>query len=182
MLSKEEKIMDLFFENPTKEWHFEEIVRQSKIARSKAYCWLNKFIEKKLIKKYKKKYKMPYYTSNYSSSEYRNRKKLFAITKLYESGFLNHLDSLKKAKTVIIFGSFSRSDWYEKSDIDIFIYGNPEGLKIVEYELKLHRNIQLFICQNKKELSKFGNGLIKNIIKGNLIKGDLGFIGVDINA
>ena len=35
---------------------------------------------------------------------------------------------------------------------------------------------------NKKELSKLGDGLIRNIIKGNLIKGDLDFVDVIVNA
>jgi len=125
---------------------------------------------------------MPYYISNYNSSEYKNKKRIFALTKLYDIGLLNQLESLKKAKTVILFGSFSRSDWYKNSDVDIFIYGDPEGLKIVNYELKLHRDIQLFICQNKKDLAKLGKRLVKNIIEGNLIKGNLDFIKVGINA
>lgn len=182
MKTKEQYVIELFFENPTKEWHFEEIVKEAKIARSKADRWLKRFIKAGLIKKIKKTGSMPYYVSNYSSPQYKNEKKIFTLNKLYESGLLNHLDSLKKAKTVILFGSFSRSDWYTKSDIDIFIYGSPEGLKIADYELKLHKNIQLFICNNKKELRKLGHGLIRNIIKGNLIKGDLDFIEVGISA
>jgi len=182
MKSKENNILELFFNYPTKEWHFEEIVRESKIARSKADSWLKKLLKQKLIKRIKKKGKMPYYISNYESSDYKNNKKLFGLKKLYESGFLNHLESLEKAKTVIVFGSFARSDWYKNSDIDVFIYGNPEGLKLVNYELKLQRDIQPFICQNKKELSKFGNGLIRNIIKGNIIKGNLDFVEVSVNA
>ena len=101
---------------------------------------------------------------------------------LSASGLLNHLDALQKAQTVILFGSFSRSDWYKKSDIDIFIYGDPEGLKIAPYELRLHRDLQLFICQSKEELKKLGKGLIKNIIRGNIIKGNLDFIEVGIHA
>ena len=182
MKSKEEKILELFFEQPTREWHFEEITKEAKIARSKADGWLKKFLQGGLIKKIKKIGKMPYYLSNYDSPEYKNRKKIFALEKLHQSGLLNRLSSLKKAKSVILFGSFSRSDWYKDSDVDIFIYGDPEGLKIVEYELKLHKDIQLFVCQNKEEISKLGEGLIRNIIKGNLIKGDLDFISVNINV
>ena len=182
MQSKEERVMELFFENPTREWHFEEVVKESKIARSKADRWLKKFIKNKIINRIKKRGKMPYYISNYDSSEYKNKKRIFALTRLYDIGLLSQLGSLKKAKTVILFGSFSRSDWYKNSDVDIFIYGDTEGLKVANYELKLHRDIQLFICRNKKDLAKLGKGLIKNIIEGNLIKGNLDFIKVDINA
>ena len=182
MKSKEQKVIELFFNNPTREYHFEEIIKEAKIARSKADGWLKKFIKEGLIKRIKKRGEMPYYISNYTSPKYKNKKKMFALNEIYKSGLLNHLDSLQKAQTIILFGSFSRSDWYKNSDIDIFIYGDPEGFKITNYELKLHRNIQLFVCQNKKELKKLGEGLIRNIVKGNLIKGDIDFIGVEINA
>lgn len=182
MQSKQEHVAELFFENPARQWHFEEILKEAKITRSKADRWLKKFIREGLIKRVKERSKLPYYISNYDSPTYKNRKRIFTLNRLYESGLLNHLYSLKKARTVILFGSFSRSDWYKNSDIDIFIYGDAEGLKIVDYELKLHRDIQLFICQNKEELTKLGSGLIRNILKGNLIKGNLDFIKVDINA
>lgn len=182
MKSKKENIIELFFENPTRQIHFEEILKEAKITRSKANLWLKKLIKEKITKRIKQRDRMPYYISNHEHPSYKNKKRIFALNKLYKSGLLNHLYSLKKAKTVILFGSFSRSDWYKKSDIDIFIYGNPEGLKIVDYELNLHRNIQLFICNDTNELSKLGLGLIKNIIKGDIIKGDIDFIKVNVNA
>jgi len=182
MRSKGDRVLELFFDNPTKEWHFEEIAKQSKIARSKADNWLKRFLKEELIKRVKERGRMPYYLSNYQSPSYQNKKRLFASNKLYDSGLLNHLSSLGKAKTVILFGSFVRSDWYKKSDIDIFIFGDPEGLSIAKYEMKLHRDIQLFIAGNKQELDKLGSGLIKNIIKGNLIKGDMDFVKVDMHA
>ncbi len=182
MESKEKNMVSLFFNEPTKEWHFEEIIRAAKIARSKAYKWLKQLIKEGLIRRVKKQSKMPYYLSNYESPSYKHRKRLFALNQLYSSGFLNHLASLTKAGTVIIFGSFARSDWYSGSDIDLFIYGETEGLKLAEYEMKLNRAIQVFACNKKDDLQKFGEGLIKNIIKGNIVKGNLNFVKVGINA
>lgn len=182
MQSKQDRIIGLFFNQSTREWHFEEILREAEITRSKAIKWLKWFVKEGLICRVKYHGKMPYYVANYESPIYKNRKKIFALNMLYQSGLLNHIYSLKKARTVMLFGSFSRSDWYVNSDIDVFIYGSAEGLKIADYELKLHRDIQVFTCKDNKELSKFGEGLIKNIIKGNLIKGDLDFIEVRTNA
>jgi len=182
MRSKEERMLKLFFENPTKEWHFEEILKAAGLARSKADAWLKRFVKEGLILKIKEKGKMPHYISNYESPAYKNRKKLFALGKLYDSGLLDHLSSLDKAKAVILFGSITRSDWYKDSDIDLFIYGDPEGLKIASYEQKLGRDVQLFICRSKKDLQAMGEGLIRNIIKGNLVKGDIDFVKVGVNA
>jgi len=182
MRSKEDNILGLFFNEPTKEWHFEEIIKAAKIARSKTDKWLKQLIKDGLITRMKARGEMPYYISNYDAPKYRNKKKLFALNSLYWSGFLNHLSSLPKAKTVIIFGSFARSDWYANSDIDLFIYGESEGLKLAEYETKLNREVQVFACNNKEGLHKLGEGLIRNIIQGSIVKGDINFVKVVINA
>ena len=182
MKSKENTILELFFNNPTKHWGFEEIVEEADTARSKADKWLKRFIKSGWIKRIKPKGKMPYYLADYENPSYKNKKRIFALEKLYDTGFLNHLYSLKKTKTIILFGSFTRWDWHSGSDIDLFIYGDLEGLDIAPYELKLHRDIQLFICKNKKDISKLGEGLITNILKGDLIKGDIKPLEVCSNA
>jgi len=181
MESKENIIMEIFFNNPTREWHFEELLRDCKMARSKLSLWLRKFTKEKIIKKIKIKSKMPHYISNHESIEYKNRKRLFGIERLYGCGLIDHLAGLK-ASTIIIFGSFSRSDWYKESDIDIFVYGDIEGLKTAAYETKLGREIQIFHCAGKKDVEKYGSALMKNIVKGDIIKGDIEFVKVEINA
>ena len=121
---------------------------------------------------------MPYYMGIFENPEFQNRKRLFGLKQLTDSGLLNHLSALEKAKLVIIFGSFSRYDWYDHSDIDIFIYGNDDEFEQGKYELKLDREIQLFNAKNKKDLKKMGSGLIQNMIEGFIVKGDLEQLGV----
>ena len=55
MESKEESVLELFFENPTREWHFEEIVKEAKITKAVANKWLKKYVEEGLLKKVKEK-------------------------------------------------------------------------------------------------------------------------------
>ena len=98
---KEENILDLFYNNPTKHWHFEEIIRTAKISRPQVNNWLKKFLKDNLIKKLKPNNKMPYYVADYESFDYQNKKRLFALEKLNNSGFFRHLLELPKAKTII---------------------------------------------------------------------------------
>lgn len=182
MESKEETVLELFFEEPTREWHFEEILKDAKISRSKASIWLRRFMRERLVRRVKEKGKMPHYIGDYESPSYKNRKRLFAMNKLYESGLLDELISLEKARTAIIFGSLTRSDWNKDSDVDLFVYGDTQGLRTAKYEARLGRDIQVFACSNPAELKRLGPGLISNILKGQLIKGDLGFVKVDVNA
>ena len=181
-ISKENKVIALFFNNPTKHWHFEEVLRKSSVSRSKAHKWLLKFTGEKIVKHIKPRREMPYYVGNFENSAYQNRNKIYALEQFYSTGFLNHLSTLPRAKTVIIFGSFSRWDWHEGSDIDIFIYGDDDEFKVIEYETRLNRDIQVFTARTMNDLKKMGEGLISNILTGHLVKGNLDFIEVKLHA
>ncbi len=167
------KIRELFFDYPTKQWHFEQLLKEAGLSRAQTNAWLKRLLKEDLITRVKLRGKMPYYVAQYESPHYRNSKRVFAFTKLHHSGLLDYLASLKKAKTVIIFGSFTRGDWYKDSDIDIFIYGAVPNLSIGEYLTRLKRDIQVFAGKNKEDLQKLGPALLKNIIKGITIKGDI---------
>ncbi len=177
-MKKEDLVLELFFNEPTKQWRFENIILAAKISRPQAAAWLRKFIKEGLVRRIKPHGKMPYYIGNYDSAAYQSRKRLFALNALEKQQFLSHLASLPKAQAVVLFGSFSRWDWHKESDIDIFIYGDPEGFDKGAFRAKLHREIETFVCKNKNELQRFKLGFLRNIAEGYLVKGTLDFIKV----
>lgn len=177
-MKKKDLVLDLFFNEPTKHWHFEEILSTVKISRPQAANWLRKFIKEEIVKRTKPKGKMPYYVGNYESSAYQTRKRLFALNELEKQGFLSHLNSLPKAQAVIMFGSMSRWDWNHESDIDLFVYGDLEGFDKGAFRAKLGREIETFVCKDKEELQRFKPALLRNILEGYLIKGTLDFVQV----
>ena len=73
------------------------------------------------------------------------------MEQIYKSGFAEHLISLKQAKSVVLFGSFARGDWHRGSDIDIFIYGDKNGLDKSKYELKLKRQIEVHLLRQRRK-------------------------------
>lgn len=171
--TKEEKVLELFFNEPSKHWHFKDIIQIAKISRQQANKWLKRFMKEKLVLHIKPTGKMPYFVANFSEPNYKNRKKLFAFSRLCSSGLLSHLQSLAKAKAVIIFGSYARADWDKESDIDIFIYGDAAGFEPVKFWGKIGRVIEPHIFENAKEIRDIRSGLMKNVIKGMIVKGDL---------
>lgn len=180
MRSKEDSVLELFFNIP-KHWHFEELAEKSGLSRDRLNYWLKKFKSQGIIKKVKPKGEMPYYTGSYDNPEFLLKKRLFALKLLTESGLLGHLSTLKDAKVVILFGSFSRWDWYKDSDIDIFIYGNDNDFEQGKYELKLHREIQVHIAKDKNDLRRIDK-MVPYIIAGDFIKGSIEDLGVKIEA
>ena len=73
----------------------------------------------------------------------------------------------------MLFGSIVKGDWYKESDLDIFILGDVPDFDKNIYEHKLNRNIETHIFQCKEEIKKVKTGLIKNIINGYIIKGQV---------
>ena len=169
---KRDSVLALFFNEPTKHWSFTEIVGKSMVSKPQAAQWLKRFIDEGLVRRVKVPGKMPYYLANYERPDYQMKKRVFALEQLERSGFLAHLASLP-AKAVFLFGSMSRWDWYSGSDVDVFIYGDDEGLELGRFEMALHREIEVFVCRDQKELGRFSPGLLHNIIKGYRIKGEL---------
>ena len=172
--SKEENVLKLILENsPLKEWHFEEIVREAKITKLVANKWLKKYVSEGLLKHIKEKKKFPHFTVGINNSVYYSLKRVYALEQLHKSGLIPKLLSLKTAKTIILFGSIIKGDWYKDSDIDIFIFGDISDFDKNIYELKLHTNIELHIFQNKEEIDEVKTGLIRNIVNGYVIKGQI---------
>ena len=172
-MEEKENIKELFFNYSTRHWHFEELLKESGLSRAQTNEWLKRLIKQRLIKKVKKIGKMPYYIANHKSVKFNTLKKIYALRKFEKTGFLEHLSSLKKAKTVTLFGSFARSDWHNESDIDLFIYGSASDFKKGYYETKLNREIQLFNYNNKKELKRLRPEVLSNIASGIHIKGGI---------
>jgi len=167
------KMIELFYNNPTKQWHFEQLLKETGLSRAQTNSWIKKLQQENIIIRNKPTGKMPYYLANYQHPHYQNSKRLYGLEQLHQSGLLDYLVSLEKAQTVIIFGSFARSDWYDQSDIDIFVYGNVENIYVGQFLPKLNREIQIFSAKNEKELKQMGSALMRNIIKGITIKGTL---------
>lgn len=180
-ISKEDDVLELFFNYPSKHWQFKKIKEEIGISDTKLDRWLKIFVQKRLIEKIIDDGKMPYYIANHQSVTYKIKKQIFTLEKLEQSGLLDYLNSMENVKAIVLFGSFSKIDWHKNSDIDIFIYGDITNIEINKYEKILGREIQIFLFKNKTELKKINKELLTNIIKGDIIKGDTNFLQVAIS-
>lgn len=172
--SKEEQVLRIILENsPFKEWHFEEIVREAKVTKAVANKWLKKYVAQGVLHTIKEKGRFPYFTVGADNHRYRSLKRVYALEQLHKSGLLPALLSSKTAKTVILFGSISRGDWYKDSDIDIFILGDSPDFDTGIYERKLHKTIEIHLFKDREELQAVRSGLLKNVINGYVVKGQI---------
>ena len=71
-----------------------------------------------------------------------------------------------------------RSDWITDSDVDVFIYGNNEEMpfdsmwKGLGFQGK-YRTVQVHTSHTKKEMEEVKSGLLKNVLRGYVVKGDI---------
>ncbi len=178
-----ERVKVLFFNESLRKWHFEDVVRESRLSRERVNYFLRQLVNQRMISKTKPRRKMPYYTANIESEKFRFEKRIHGLEMLEKAGLFEHLASLKQIKTAIVFGSFARGDWSKSSDIDLFVYGATDEFEKGRFELKLKRDIQLFGYTDAQKMKKeLDQQLIPNIINGFNVKGSLEPFKVGINA
>jgi predicted nucleotidyltransferase len=171
MIIKSIKLLlaEYFFTNPTAKLRVRQIEREVEIPLPSAIRY-TKELEKEGILKHEIIADIKLYSADRSSKNYLFEKKLFNLSKLYSSGLIDLLISKYSNPTMILFGSYSRGEDVENSDIDIYIQSsNKEKLNLNNFEKKLQRNIQLFILKDLKGITN--KELANNIINGITLNG-----------
>ena len=111
-----------------------------------------------------------FYRADKASSILKDIAKAYWRLKLKRSGILNFLDEKFNYPAIILFGSLSKNETKNDSDIDLAIFTkNKKEINLKEYEKKIGRNIQLFIFSS---LDSIKNKDLKiNIINGYNLSG-----------
>lgn len=158
-----ENIKEYFFVNPTAKLRVREIERILKLPLPSVirYC---KELEKEGILAIIKIGSVNFYTAS-RNERYLLEKKLFNIKQLYESSIIEYLKIELSNPPIILFGSFSKGEDLEESDIDLYIETpSNKMINLEKFEKILKRNIQIL---KHKHLNKITNTHLKNnIING----------------
>ncbi|MGE0792815.1 MAG: ArsR family transcriptional regulator [Candidatus Woesearchaeota archaeon] len=169
---KELNILKLFFEEPRREFNVREIARILKISPATASKELKELVEKNILS-YKKERIYHLYQANFNSEEYKDIKIYYNIRKLKISNLINEINKFYLHPTIILFGSCSKGEDIETSDIDLVIISEKtkEFPKLKEFEKILNKELQIF---NIRKISEIPNKhLINNILNGINIQGGI---------
>jgi len=164
-----EKIKEYFFINPSIKLRVRQIERELKIPLPSVIRYVDE-LEKEGILKKEKTGEVTFYSADRSSKNFLLEKKLFNIKSLYNSELIDFLVKELSNPTIVVFGSFSKGEDIEGSDIDIYLETpSKEKINLEKFEKRLKRKIQNF---NYSSIQKVPNHHLRNnILNGIILNG-----------
>ncbi len=161
------RILEIFFDFPMGSFYLRQISRKSKIAVTSTKAYLNELLKEDFIVLVNEGI-YPSFKANRDNELFKFYKKLNIIERLETSGLLNYLWNNCLPNSIILFGSASKGEDINKSDIDLFIQSKSKKLELEKYEKLLNRTINPFFEPNFSRLNK---ELKNNIINGIKLRG-----------
>ncbi|MBN2142439.1 nucleotidyltransferase domain-containing protein [Candidatus Woesearchaeota archaeon] len=168
-LNLKNKLKEHFFRNPTGKFRVRTLERLLKMPLPSVirYC---KELEKELLIKEEIISGARFYSADRSSDKFTFEKRIFNLRLIHNSGIIKRINMEYSYPLLILFGSFSRGEDVESSDIDIFIETSENKMidlrsyeKIFGKSLEVHKYKKLTSIKNKQ--------LANNIINGAVLSG-----------
>ncbi|MBU1598070.1 MAG: nucleotidyltransferase domain-containing protein [Nanoarchaeota archaeon] len=163
------KILELFFEEPNRNFHLRQISRLTKIAVTSVRKYLDELLHESLITKDTKTI-YPTYVANETNKIFRVYKQQRIILKIHVSGLIDYLEETTLPKCIILFGSMSKGEYTKTSDIDILIQAPNQELNLEKFEKKLNHKINILF---EPKLNNLNQGLLNNILNGYVLSGQI---------
>lgn len=169
--SIKDRIREHFFVNPSVKLRVRQIERELKLPLPSVIRYCKELEEERILQRVETG-GIILYTSDRNSVTYLLEKKLFNIKSIFDSGLIDYLAIEYSNPAIVIFGSYSRGEDIENSDIDIYIEtAKKHTFNLNKFEKILNRKIQVFNYKSVKEISNIH--LANNIINGLTLNGFL---------
>jgi len=162
----QDKIKELFFENPSKGFYLRQVAKMAKTPKTTTERALKQLVKVKLIKKTKSE---PYslYQANAENPDYVFYKKQYLLEKIHNSKIVDNIVEKAQPNVIILFGSCANGTFTEKSDIDLFVQAESVNLDLNK---NIDHNVHLYFEENLKKLS---SELLNNVVNGIILYGRL---------
>lgn len=162
MRQDENKILEVFFENPGKVFTVREISKLVKIPRAT--------VHKKLLEIKKRGF-----ITNDNIAEdsllFKVKKINYFIEKIIESGLVDEIIEKLNPSAIVLFGGFRKGESDKDSDIDLFVESSVEKeLEFGKFEKKLGHKVDLFV---KPDVNDFPDALFNNVVNGIKLYGSI---------
>lgn len=166
------QIAEYFFVNPTVKLRVRHIEKKLKLPIPSVIRY-TKELEKEGILKKEAIANIFIYSADRVSRNYLVEKKVFNIKLIFESELIDYLIKEYSNPVVILFGSYSKGEDIENSDIDLYIETpKKHEFNLQKFEKSLMRNIQIFNYKNINEVPNLhlANNIINGIVLNNFLE------------
>ncbi len=164
------RVLQEFFDFPRKDFQMRELSRRINLAQPSVINHLKTLVKDNLIIK-EKKGLYPTFRANRDNELFKIYKKTNLLLRIYQTGIINYIYDSCLPNSIILFGSASKGEDIEESDVDLFVQSKEKKLGLERYEKLLNRKISLFFKENFSKLSKeLKNNILNGIILNGYIK------------
>lgn len=163
----QDKILRLFFENPSGEFQIRGIAKLLKLPKSSVSYRIQQLAKRGIILR-KKSGIFPCYAANAMGEQYHFYKLHDATEQIMELGLLDYIEKETNPRCIILFGSFAKAEYNGNSDIDLFVQAGEKALDLAKFEKKLKHPINIIF---RHDLNKIPDELFNIIINGIKLRG-----------
>jgi predicted nucleotidyltransferase/predicted transcriptional regulator len=162
------KVLSIFFKEPTKIHFIKEISKRINLAPTSVRKYIKEFLKEGIIIK---KESSPFngFVANRESDDFIYYKRIYNIYSLKK--LVAAIVSTNYPKAIVLFGSYSRGEDIESSDIDLVIISKSKlNIDLTPFEKELEREINIIKIDS---LNKLDNRIIKKINNGIVLYGEV---------
>ena len=163
------RVLGQFFDRPRKGFLIRELSRNTKLAQTAIRLHLKALLAEGFIKK-EKEGLYPMFKAAPENPLFKLLKSQNTVLRLHQVGVVGMFEKEAYPTCVVLFGSASRGEDTEESDIDLFVQAKQIKLDFGTFEKKLNRKINILFEPNLKTISP---ELINNLANGVVLAGYL---------
>ncbi|MFH1310802.1 MAG: nucleotidyltransferase domain-containing protein [Nanoarchaeota archaeon] len=161
-------VIEVFFQEPTKIHFIKEISREIKLAHTSVRNII-KYLEKNHIIVKKKSKPFDGYTADRENEDFIFYKKAYNIYSLKD--ITREIVNSVYPSAIVLFGSYSRGEDVESSDIDIFVLSKAKKeINVSPFEKSLKRKINIMTLDRIEKLDEL---IRKKINNGTVLHGEI---------
>ena len=159
----------LFFEDNYARVNVREYARLTDISPPSASKLLRSMQNEGLLKS-EKENRYIFYSADRMNALFVNLCRAYWHSNFRKAGLLDYLEKELVNPLVVLFGSFSKAEINQDSDIDLAVFSvSNKELDLSAFEKKLKRNIQMFLFKDASAVKN--KELLKNIRNGFVLLG-----------
>ena len=156
--------LEPFFKYSYERVGIREYARMKKISPPSASTLLHDYNKEGLLTREEDK-KYIYFEANRDNPVFVNLSRIYWLIRIKNSGLIEYLEKELVDPLIILFGSLSKAEVSDRSDIDIAIKASKKKLNLTQFEKKLNKSIQIVFYEDAKI------NLQRSILNGFILSG-----------